>query len=149
MSRVLKTSGFLGLAVMMFVGLYMAMQLETGGGVGWLIAGHAHLGVLSILAIVVGSQVDALDIVGRLRRAATGLYLVGQWLLPTAIWVVSATGIAIVGMSTLLWVAVSRRQYADHGPSSVDCRQSERADRRCGCALGRLTRVTRAHPLAA
>jgi hypothetical protein len=103
MSRVLKTSGFLGLAVMMFVGLYMAMQLETGGGVGWLIAGHAHLGVLSILAIVVGSQVDALDVVGRLRRAATGLYLVGQWLLPTAIWVVSATGIAIVGMSTLLW----------------------------------------------
>ncbi|WP_255410840.1 hypothetical protein [Haloarcula sp. Atlit-47R] len=27
----------------------------------------------------------------------------GQWLLPTAIWVVTATDIAIVGMSTLLW----------------------------------------------
>lgn len=107
MSRVLKTSGFLGLTVMMLVGLYIAMQLETGGGVGWLITGHAHMGVLSILAIVMGSQVDALNVVGRLRQTATSLYLVGQWLLPTAIWVVSATEIAIVGMSSMLWGSVS------------------------------------------
>ncbi|RLM41330.1 hypothetical protein DVK00_20310 [Haloarcula sp. Atlit-47R] len=59
--------------------------------------------MLSILAIVVGSQVDALNVVGRARQATTGLYLMGQWLLPTAIWVVTATDIAIVGMSTLLW----------------------------------------------
>lgn len=103
MSRVLKTSGFLGLAVMMLVGLYMAMQLSTGGSAAWLIVGHAHLGVLSILAIVMGSQVDALNVLGRARQASAGLYIVGQWMLPTAIWVVSATEIAVVGMSTLLW----------------------------------------------
>lgn len=103
MSRILKTSGFLGLATMMVVGLYMAMQLETGGDASWLIVGHAHLGVLSILAIVMGSQVDALDVVGRTRQATTGLYVVGQWMLPLAIWVVVRTGIAVVGMSSLLW----------------------------------------------
>ncbi len=103
MSRVLKTSGFLGLTVMMVVGLYMAMQLETGGNAGWLIPGHAHLGVLSILAIVMGSQVDALNVVGRLRKATAGLYLIGQWMLPLAVWGVSATGIAVIGMSTMLW----------------------------------------------
>ncbi len=103
MSRVLKTSGFVGLAVMMAVGLHMAMQLETGGEAGWLVTGHAHLGVLSILAIVMGSQVEALHVAGRPRQAAAGLFLVGQWLLPLAIWTVTATGIAVVGMSTLLW----------------------------------------------
>jgi hypothetical protein len=103
MSRVLKTSGFLGLAVMMVVGLYMAMQLSTGGSAAWLTVGHAHLGVLSILAIVMGSQVDALNVLGRARQASAGLYIVGQWMLPTAIWVVSATEIAVVGMSTMLW----------------------------------------------
>jgi hypothetical protein len=103
MSRILKTSGFLGLAVMMAVGLYMAMQLETGGDAGWLVTGHAHLGVLSILAVVVGAQVDVLGVAGRARQTVTGLYVTGQWLLPTAIWVVSATGEPLVGMSTLLW----------------------------------------------
>lgn len=103
MSRILKTSGFLGLTVMMFVGLYMAVQLETGGGGTWLVPGHAHLGVLSILAVVMGSQVAALNVAGRVRDAVTGLYLVGQWMLPLAVWGVAATGIAAVGMSTLLW----------------------------------------------
>ncbi|MDS0297872.1 hypothetical protein NDI76_03885 [Halogeometricum sp. S1BR25-6] len=103
MSRILKTSGFLGLTVMMGVGLYMAVQLETGGGGAWLVPGHAHMGVLSILAVVMGSQVDALNVAGRVRRATTGLYLVGQWMLPLAVWGVSATGIAAIGMSTLLW----------------------------------------------
>jgi hypothetical protein len=103
MSRVLKTSGFLGLTVMMIVGLYMAMQLETGGDAAWLTVGHAHMGVLSILAIVMGSQVESLGVVGRPRQATTGLYLVGQWALPTAIWAVTATDIAVIGMSTMLW----------------------------------------------
>lgn len=124
MSRVLKTSGFLGLVGMMIVGLYMASQLETGGNAAWLIPGHAHLGVLSILAIVMGSQVDALNVFGRARQASVGLYLIGQWMLPIAIWVVAATEIAIVGMSTMVWglCLISSMLIMAHQAWTIDSR---------------------------
>lgn len=88
MTRTLKTSGFLGLAVMMGVGIYQFVLVESAGEApSWLVGGHAHLGVLSILAVVVGFTVDAFGLTGRLRTAVSGLYLAGQWLLPLTIWV--------------------------------------------------------------
>jgi hypothetical protein len=104
MSRILKTSGFLGLAVMMVVGLYQFVLLErTGALPEGLMGGHAHLGVLSILAVVVGFTVDALDLAGRVRSLVTGLYLVGQWALPLTIWIGLTLGVGVLMPTTFLW----------------------------------------------
>ncbi|WP_435360039.1 hypothetical protein [Haloarchaeobius sp. DFWS5] len=104
MIKLLKISGFLGLATMMLVGLYMGMQLESGSGDAlWLVPGHAHLGVLSILAIVTGFAIDAFGVVGQIRQAVTGTYLLGQWGLPLAVWGVAYTENPIIGMSIMLW----------------------------------------------
>ena len=94
MTRTLKTSGFLGLTAMMLVGLYQTSILAGGNQVpGWMIGGHAHLGVLSILAIVVGFAVDAFGVAARLRQAVSGLFVVGQWGVPLAVWGAAITGI--------------------------------------------------------
>ena len=104
MSRILKTSGFLGLATMMTVGLYQNMLLAGGTAVpSWLVGGHAHLGVLSILAIVLGFAVDALDVVGRVRQAVTGLYVVGQWALPVTVWVAAGVPVPQLHPTAFLW----------------------------------------------
>ncbi|MFB6154707.1 MAG: hypothetical protein ABEJ22_02355, partial [Haloferacaceae archaeon] len=101
---ILKTSGFLGLATMMTVGLYQFILVEsTGSAPDWMIGGHAHLGVLSILAIVMGFAVDALGLVGRLRTAVTGLYVAGQWLLPLTIWIGIGGGLLILMPTAFLW----------------------------------------------
>jgi hypothetical protein len=104
MTRVLKTSGFLGLTAMMGVGMYQFTLLSGGQAVpGWLVGGHAHLGVLSILAIVLGFTVDAYALAGRLRTAVTGLFVVGQWLLPVTIWVGEGAGVTALMPTTMLW----------------------------------------------
>lgn len=104
MTRALKASGFLGLAVMMSVGLYQFTLLSRGGTVpGWLIGGHAHLGVLSILAIVMGFAVPALGVTGTLRTAVTGLYLAGQWGIPAVVWIGEGFGVLILLPTGYLW----------------------------------------------
>lgn len=104
MSRLLKTSGFLGLAVMMVVGIYQNMLLASGQAVpSWMVGGHAHLGVLSILAIVLGFAVDAYDLTSRVRITVTGLFLAGQWLLPVTIWTGEGFGLSFLMPTTLLW----------------------------------------------
>lgn len=69
----------------------------------WLVTGHVHLGVLSILAIVTGIAIDALSVAGRLRRAISGLYLTGQWLLPFTWWVAFGTGNELLLATLFLW----------------------------------------------
>ncbi len=94
MTRTLKTSGFLGLTTMMLVGMY---QVTLAPSVpGWLVGGHAHLGVLSILAIVVGFTVDAFGIADRLRTAVSAMYVFGQWVLPGSVWVAELSGVGAV-----------------------------------------------------
>jgi hypothetical protein len=78
-TRILKTSDFLDPAVMMSPGLYQNYLLANGQGVPpWLVGGRAYPGVLSIL-VVVGFAVHDLGVVGRLRQAVTGLFVVNQW----------------------------------------------------------------------
>jgi cytochrome c oxidase subunit IV len=104
MTRILKTSGFLGLTTMMLVGMYQHSLVAGGGGApGWMVGGHAHLGVLSILAIVMGFAVDAFALTGTLRTAVTGLFLVGQWLLPVSVWVGAGFGITLLLPAIFLW----------------------------------------------
>ncbi|WP_162224381.1 hypothetical protein [Halorussus amylolyticus] len=104
MTRILKTSGFLGLTVMMLVGLYQNMLVASQGAApAWMVGGHAHLGVLSILAIVMGFAVDALGVAGRMRSAVTGLYVVGQWCLPVTVWLAAGFGLAFLHPTAFLW----------------------------------------------
>jgi hypothetical protein len=106
MTKVLKASGFLGLATMMTVGLYQFSLLAGGQGVpGWMIGGHAHLGVLSIIAIVMGFAVPAVGVTGNLRRAVTGLFLAGQWGIPLVVWVGEGGGVMLLLPTGYLWGA--------------------------------------------
>ena len=87
----------------MSVGLYQHSLASAGGAPGWMVGGHAHLGVLSILAVALGVVVDLYGVAGRLRTAVTGLFVVGQWLLPVSIWV--GVGLTVVPLliSIYLW----------------------------------------------
>ncbi|WP_276261375.1 hypothetical protein [Haloglomus litoreum] len=108
MTRLLKTSGFLGLATMMGVGLYQNFLIMQGGPANvppWMVGGHAHLGVLSILAIVMGFAVPALGVTGRLRSAVSGLFVVGQWALPLTVWTASGLEIGPLHATAFLWGA--------------------------------------------
>lgn len=104
MTKPLKASGFLGLATMMAVGLYQFVLLSGGQGVpSWMVGGHAHLGVLSILAIVVGFAVPALEVGGTLRAAVTVLFIAGQWGVPGVVWLGAGFGLSFLLPTVFLW----------------------------------------------
>lgn len=104
MTKALKASGFLGLATMMVVGLYQFTLLAGGNGVpGWMIGGHAHLGVISILAIVMGFAVPALNVTGNLRTAVTVLFIAGQWGIPGIVWLGEGFGLGFLMPTGFLW----------------------------------------------
>lgn len=104
MTKPLKASGFLGLAVMMAVGLHQFVILSGGSSVpGWMIGGHAHLGVLSILAIVMGFAVPAIGVTGNLRTAVTVLYIAGQWGIPGIVWLGEGFGLTFLLPTAFLW----------------------------------------------
>ncbi|QGA81293.1 putative membrane protein [Halomicrobium sp. LC1Hm] len=68
-----------------------------------MVGGHAHLGVLSILAIVVGFTVDVLGLTGRLRQAVSGLFVVGQWGVPLTVWVAVLVEFPPLHATTFVW----------------------------------------------
>lgn len=104
MTRALKGSGFLGLAVMMAVGLYQFVIVAGGSPVPpWMIGGHAHLGVLSILAIVMGFAVPALGVTGNVRTAVTALFIAGQWGIPGIVWLGEGFGLTFLMPTGFLW----------------------------------------------
>jgi hypothetical protein len=104
MTKALKASGFLGLATMMVVGLYQFVRLSGGTGVpGWMVGGHAHLGVISILALVMGFAVPALGVTGRLRTAVTALFIAGQWGIPGVVWIGEGAGVTFLMPTAFLW----------------------------------------------
>ena len=104
MTKALKSSGFLGLAVMMAVGLHQFTIVAGGDPVPpWMIGGHAHLGVLSILAIVMGFAVPALGVTGNLRTAVTALFIAGQWGIPGIVWLGEGFGLLFLMPTGFLW----------------------------------------------
>lgn len=104
MTKAFKASGFLGLAVMMAVGLHQFTLLAGGNGVPpWMTGGHAHLGVLSILAIVMGFAVPALDVTGTLRTIVTVLFIAGQWGIPGVVWIGEGFGLGILMPTAFIW----------------------------------------------
>lgn len=104
MSRALKTSGFLALTIQMLWGIYNVSILAGGDQPpAWLIGAHAHLGVLSILAVVLGFAVDHYGLDGSRRQIVTYGYIVGQWLLPVTIIVAFTTGMMQLELLNYLW----------------------------------------------
>lgn len=104
MTKALKGSGFLGLATMMAVGLHQFALLAGGQGVpGWMVGGHAHLGVISILAIVMGFAVPAVGVTGTLRTAVTALFIGGQWGIPAVVWIGEGFGVTALLPTAFLW----------------------------------------------
>ena len=103
MTRILKTSGFVGLVAMMLVGIYQHFLAEGGGVPAWMVSGHAHLGVLSILAIALGIVVDLYGPTDRLRLAVEGLFVQGQWLLPVSLWIGIGFGVTILLPLVTIW----------------------------------------------
>ncbi|WP_201287832.1 hypothetical protein [Salinirussus salinus] len=103
-TKALKASGFLELATMMAVGLYQFTLLAGGNGSpGWMIGGHAHLGVISILAIVMGFAVPALEVTGNLRTAVTALFIAGQWGIPGIVWLGEGFDLGFLMPTGFLW----------------------------------------------
>ncbi|WP_247731029.1 hypothetical protein [Halovivax limisalsi] len=106
MTKVLKASGFLGLTVMMAVGMHQLAIVAGGDAVpAWMMGGHAHLGVISILAIVMGFAVPALGVTGTLRTAVTGLFVAGQWGIPGVVWLGEGFGLTFLMPTGFLWGA--------------------------------------------
>jgi len=104
MTKPLKASGFLGLATMMVVGLYQFTLLAGGNAVpGWMIGGHAHLGVISILAIVMGFAVPTIGVTGRLRTAVTIMFIAGQWGIPGVVWLGEGFSLTFLMPTAFLW----------------------------------------------
>lgn len=107
MTRPLKLSGFVGLTVQMLWGMYNVFVLSPQGpGMSEpfeiLIGAHAHLGVLSILAVVLGFAVDHYGIGGSRRTVVTWFFIAGQWLLPAS-FVAVAAGYGIAAITAYLW----------------------------------------------
>lgn len=133
MTKPLKASGFLGLATMMAVGLHQFTLLAGGQAVPpWMIGGHAHLGVLSILAIVMGFAVPALNVTGTLRTAVTGLFIAGQWGIPGIVWLGEGFGLTflmptgflwgfalIIAMLIMLYATLTQETPADNDPTGA------------------------------
>jgi len=91
---------------MMVVGLYQAYLLSPPNPQqvpGWMVGGHAHLGVLSILALVMGFAVVAYGLEGGMLQAVSGLFVIGQWGVPLTVWGAESTGVGILHMTTFLW----------------------------------------------
>ncbi|MCQ4334221.1 hypothetical protein KM295_12180 [Natronomonas sp. F2-12] len=133
MTKALKASGFLGLAVMMAVGLHQFVMLSGGNAVPpWMIGGHAHLGVLSILAIVMGFAVPALEVTGTLRTVVTILFIAGQWGIPGIVWLGEGFGLLflmptgflwggalIISMLIMLYATLSQETTTQSGPTGT------------------------------
>lgn len=105
MTRALKASGFVGLAVQMLWGMQNTYLITPGGPTlpGWMIGAHAHFGVLGILAVVLGFSVDRYNVRGTRRSVVTWFYIAGQWLLPATILVAVGMQMMMLSMLQYLW----------------------------------------------
>ncbi|GGM54668.1 hypothetical protein J2752_000669 [Halarchaeum rubridurum] len=105
MSRVLKVSGFVGLAVQMVWGMGNVAGHIVGVPPYWgqLVGAHAHFGVLGILAVVTGLAVDQYGTSGTRRTVAVWGFVVGQWLLPATLVAQAVLGLPQLGMLAFVW----------------------------------------------
>lgn len=87
MSRTLRASGFVALTIQMIWGMYNVFLLTPGGPDinGALVGGHAHFGVLGILAVATGLAIERTNLTGTTRSVAVYGFVVGQWLLPATV----------------------------------------------------------------
>lgn len=87
MSRTLRASGFIALTLQMLWGIGNIFAISPiGPGLPQaMVGGHAHFGILSILAVVTGFAIERTELTGRLRSIAVWGFIAGQWLLPATV----------------------------------------------------------------
>jgi hypothetical protein len=108
MSRTLKLSGFLGLAVQAVWGMANVLLLMpmgptlAGEPMQITIGAHAHFGVLGILAIALGFALDHYDVRGSRRTRVIWTFIPVQWLLPATFLAIAFVS-EMAGLITFLW----------------------------------------------
>lgn len=87
MSKKLRASGYIALTLQMLWGIYNVYLLSPGGPSisGALVGGHAHFGVLGILAVVTGLAIERTNLTGTRKAVAEWFFIIGQWLLPATV----------------------------------------------------------------
>jgi len=87
MSRTLRASGYIALTIQMVWGLIQVFAISPAGpGLpAASVGGHAHFGILSILAVVTGFAIERTELTGTLRSTAVWGFVAGQWLLPATV----------------------------------------------------------------
>ncbi|GGL52654.1 hypothetical protein [Halocalculus aciditolerans] len=105
MSRLLKTSGFLGLTVQMLWGMGNVVYLMGSPPAFWAewVGAHAHFGVLGILAVATGFAVDHFETSGTRRTVVVYGFVLGQWLLPATLVAQGVTGMHQIGILEFVW----------------------------------------------
>jgi hypothetical protein len=81
MSKALRVSGYVALTIQMLWGLYQVFLLSPAGPgavPGAMVGGHAHFGVLGILAVVTGLAIGRTDLAGTSRSVAVYGFIIGQ-----------------------------------------------------------------------
>ncbi|NHX35030.1 MULTISPECIES: hypothetical protein [Halolamina] len=87
MSRTLRVSGYVALTIQMIWGIIQSYMISPmGPGLPAVsVGGHAHFGILSILAVVTGFAIERTALSGTRRQVAVWGFIAGQWLLPATV----------------------------------------------------------------
>ena len=93
------------------------------------VGGHAHFGILSILAVVTGFAIERTELAGTLRSIAVWGFIVGQWLLPATVLMeggpatphhgVSVGGSLAVSMAIVAWGTITASDEVGGAPSAA------------------------------
>lgn len=132
MSRTLRASGYVALTIQMIWGLVQVFAISPAGpGLpAASVGGHAHFGILSILAVVTGFAIERTELTETLRSVAIWGFVVGQWLLPATVlmemvappFLVTAYlwGASLaVSMAIVAWGTITASDEAGRAPSAT------------------------------
>lgn len=132
MSRTLRASGYVALTIQMIWGLIQVFAISPAGpGLpAASVGGHAHFGILSILAVVTGFAIERTELTGALRSIAVWGFIVGQWLLPVTVLMETVAppllitaylwGTALaVSMAIVAWGTITASDDVGRAPSGT------------------------------
>lgn len=132
MSRTLRASGYVALTIQMIWGLVQVFAISPAGpGLpAASVGGHAHFGILSILAVVTGFAIERTELTETLGSVAVWGFVVGQWLLPATVlmemvappFLVTAYlwGASLaVSMAIVAWGTITASDEAGRAPSAT------------------------------
>jgi len=132
MSRTLRASGYIALTIQMAWGLIQVFAISPAGpGLpAASVGGHAHFGILSILAVVTGFAIERTELTGTLRSTAVWGFVIGQWLLPATVLMgvvappllITAYiwgALLVLSMAIVAWGTITASDAAGRTPSAA------------------------------